>query len=111
MKEIIESNKPEQYFFELQQKKASGKKLTQLQRVFIELYANKECPCYHFVKQISPAIINYHGRIDELRTLGFIIPPPKITYVKKEKHTTYTLDKNHIMVEKKESWWEKIFKP
>lgn len=101
MKEVIESNRPEEYFFELQKKKSEGKRLGQRERVFIELYTNKTVPCFHFVKQISPAILRYGSRISELRAIGFIIPPPTLSWHNGVKHSEYTLDKTHFEVEKK----------
>lgn len=110
MKEKVQSNRPEKYFFELQQKKAEGKKLIQRERVFIELYANKEVPCYFFVKQLSPSILNYNARIDELRAIGFCIPKPVISWHNGQKHSTYTMEKEFFMQESKKPWWEDLFK-
>lgn len=98
-KQIIESDRPKKYYFELCLKMSQQKKLNQRERVFIELYQNEKVHCYHFTKQIKPTIIMYNSRICELRYLGFVIPPPEITYVKGQKHSTYNLDKTHFEVE------------
>ena len=80
-KQIIESDRPKKYYFELCLKISQQKKLNQRERVFIELYQNEKVPCYHFTRQIKPTIIMYNSRICELRYKGFVIPPPEITYV------------------------------
>ncbi len=107
MKQTIESTRPREYFMEIMRKKCDNKKLSQRERVFIELYMNDELPCYYFVKQLSPIILNYNGRIDELRTQGFLI---KCEWhrIGNEKNSTYKLDKEHIEVETK-SLYQKAF--
>ncbi len=110
MKVIVESKKCEEFYFELMMKVSNGKKLSQYERVFVELYDNKSVPCYHFVNQIKPAIMRYGARISELRADGFIIPAPTLTYKDGQKHSTYTLDKTHFEVEEKRSWWSNLWK-
>ena len=69
-----------------------GKKLTQQQRVFWNLYHyGGAVSCNHF-SNITPKILNYRARICELRQLGIPIPAPKITWVDGQKHSEYTLE-------------------
>ena len=107
MKQTIESTRPREYFMDLMKKKCDGKKLNQREKVFIELYINEELPCFYFVKQMKPAVLQYNSRIFKLREQGFII---KCEWhrVGNEKHSTYTLDKHHVEVEKK-NLYEKAF--
>ena len=108
IKQVIESNRPEQYYFELMKKKELSKRLTQCERIFIEMYANKDLPCYYFTKQMSPSILQYNARIFTLRKQGFIIKC-EFHIVGKEKHSTYTLDKTHLEVFKVASLFQKLF--
>jgi len=97
-KQIIESDKPKEYYFSLCLKMSQQKRLNQRERIFIELFANKELPCYYFTKQMTPSILQYNARIFKLREQGFII---KCDYhmIGNEKHSVYTLDKTHFVVE------------
>jgi len=105
MKEIIESNKPEQYFMELTRKKCDGKRLNQRDRFFIEIYLNNTIQRNH---PFSPKIMNFGERKRELCLMGFIITKTKDEYKNRERYTAYTLDKHHVEVEKK-NLYEKAF--
>lgn len=109
MKETIGSTRPREYYFELMKKKADGKRLNQRERIYAELYANESVPCYFFTLQMKPAILQYNARIFKLRKQGFII---KCEWhrVGNEKHSTYTLDKSHIEVEKRQSFVGRLIK-
>ena len=98
MKEIIESKRPEDYFFETMMKKGNGKRLSQKERIFAELYANESVPCYFFTLQMKPACLQYNARIFALRKQGFIIECE--WHIKDGvKHSEYKLNKVHFEVE------------
>ena len=82
-------NRAELYYSSLKDKK----RLTQKERIFIKLYDKESLPCYYFSMVMKPAIMRYGARIDELRRMGFKIPPPKISYQEGVKHSVYTLVK------------------
>ena len=104
MKQTIESNKPRDNFMQILNKRYKGKRLSQRDRIFHDLYMNDWLPCYYYSKQMKPAIMNYRARISELRNHGFIIEC-KTSYRKHEKHSEYRLDKLHVEIEKKRKWW------
>ena len=107
MKETKLSDKPCEYFFKLMNKRARRKRLGQKDRMFMELFMNKTLECYYFSQQMSPKIIGHTSRISELRNMGFVIPSPTIKWVKGQKHSTYSMSKTEIYVEKK-TWFGKL---
>ena len=108
MKQAIQSSLPQEYFMRVIGKKASGKRLNQAERIYLELYWNTEIPCYFFTKQMSPSILQYNARIFKLRQQGFIIKC-ECHMVGKDKHSVYILDKAHIEVEQKKAWWQELW--
>ena len=106
------SDKPKEYYFELMKKKTENKRLSQKERIFIELYrATNPIPRPFFHTQMRPAICVIGKPIFELREMGFIVDIDGEN-VGSEKHTTYELIKNMVYKEsqpKKRKKWLGLF--
>jgi hypothetical protein len=107
------SGKPKSYYFELMKKKADNKRLSQTERVFIELYLAKvpiRRPFFH--KIMRPAVINVSRCMSTLRDKGFIINLSE-SWNKQEKNTTYELIKDLVYIveapKKKRKKWLGLF--
>jgi hypothetical protein len=106
------SDKPESYYFLLMKKVSDNKRISQKERIFIELYkATNPIPRPFFHTQMRPAICVIGKPIFELREMGFIVDIDGEN-VGSEKHTTYELIKNMVYKEsqpKKRKKWLGLF--
>ena len=72
------------------------KRLSQKERMFIELYKNKTIQRNH---PFSPRIMNFIQRKNDLVEMGFMITKTQDEYKGKDRYTAYTLDKTHIEID------------
>ena len=107
------SDKPESYYFLLMKKNADKKRLSQKERIFIELFkATNPIPRPFFHNQMDPAICVIGRPVFDLREMGFIID----VYCQNagsEKNTTYELIKDYVYIaeapKKKRKKWLGLF--
>jgi hypothetical protein len=106
-----DSDKCSKYFYKLMTKKATGGKLTQKERVFLELYTMEFVQGYHFVVTMRPRIIDGNAIITELRNDGFVIPNPTLEHVEGQVHSKYKLikGKEYIVEPVKRSFFRRLF--
>ena len=102
------SDKPKEYYFELMKKKTENKRLSQKERMFIELYqATNPIPRPFFHAQMRPAICVVGRPVYDLREMNFIVNIVGEN-VGCEKHTTYELVKDMtykaIQPKKRKKW-------
>ena len=97
---ITLSTQAKDNFYRISMLRATGKRLSQKDRIFVELYtAGKNgLARYFFHRQMKPAICNASQRINELRADGFVIATIFEGYKDGEKCTRYVMDTERIEV-------------